>query len=212
MNFYSLYLLVTFIPDIVGIDNILIKNIFWLIRILLACWVIFKEQQSLFHFNAVQRLYLAVCVIYMVNIMIDVYFDPNYSILSKTNGTMDLIGFFIDLLLAFTFRHDHTFDSENSFKFFWISLTIGLLLAFHFARLTPRLLLFDDETTRYDANSTVNTINYGQYGCALCIVSIYAMLKQKQVMWKLFFIVITVIGLLSIVKAGSRSPVVVFAM
>ncbi len=212
MNFYSLFLLVTYIPDIAGIDNLLIRNLFWLVRLMLACWILFHQQQTAFHFNAVQKLYLVVCLIYIVNIFIDVYLDPNYFVMGRTDGKMDLLGFILNIILALTFRYDDTFDSKNSFNFFWISLAFGLLLAFHFARLTPRMLLFDEETTRYDANSTVNTIGYGQSGCAMCLVSVYGLLIHKKLTYKLIFLAMLALGFMSIVKAGSRSPVVVFVL
>lgn len=212
LNFYSVFLLVTFIPDIINIDNTLVKNLIWVVRIAFACWVIFKEQDTAFYFTAIQRLYLLVCFIYALNIFVDVYFDPIPSVLSRTDGFMDLVGFGIDLLLALSFRYDRTFDSEKSLKFFWITLALGLLIAFHFVRLTPRLLLFDEDTTRYDANSTVNTIMYGQFGCALCLVSLYLFVISKKLAFKFITIVTLIIGFLSIAKAGSRSPVVVFAL
>lgn len=212
MNFYSLFLLVTYIPDIVGIDSLLIRNLFWLLRLMLACWILFHEQQKAFHFNAVQKLYLVVCLIYIVNIFIDVYLDPNDFVMGRTDGKMDLLGFILNIILALTFRYDETFDSKNSFNFFWISLAIGLVLAFHFARLTPRFLLFDEDTTRYDANSTVNTIGYGQCGCAMCLVAVYGILTHKKLTYKLIFLGILALGFMSIIKAGSRSPVVVFIL
>ncbi len=212
MNFYSLFLLVTFIPDILNIDNLLIKNLFWVVKIAFAAWVIFKEKETAFYFTPLQKLYLVVCLIYILNIFVDVYLTPNRVALGDTNGKMDLLGFFLDLLLALSFRYDGTFDSDKSFNFFWITLIIGLLLALHFARLTPRLLLFDEDTTRYDANSTVNTIIYGQCGCALCLASVYGLLRTKKMALQFLFILSLLLGFLSIAKAGSRSPVVVFSL
>lgn len=212
MNFYSLFLLITFIPDILHIDNGLIKNAFWLVKIFLVLWVLFKEKSTAFTFNPLQRLYLFVCFIYALNIYVDVFLDPIPGILHNTNGSMDLIGFCIDFLLALSFRYDASFDSNKSFQFFWIALTIGLILAFHFAKLTPRLLLFDESSTRYDANSTVNTITYGQSGCALCLISVFGLINNKKRNPKILYFLTLIIGFLSIAKAGSRSPVVVFVL
>ncbi|MEO6221494.1 MAG: O-antigen ligase family protein [Ginsengibacter sp.] len=211
MNFYSLFLLVTFIPDFLNIDNTLIKNGYWVCKILLAWWVLFKEQRTAFHFNGEQKFFLFVCFIYALNIYIDVFLAPLPKVLSHTTGSMDFIIFCVGILLTLTFRYDGTFDSDRSFRFFWISLSIALILAFHFARLTPRLLLFDESSLRYDANSTVNTINYGQAGCALCLISIYGFIFQKKRFLKFLCFATMLLGFLSIAKAGSRSPVVVFA-
>ncbi len=212
MNFYSLFLLVTFIPDVLHIDNILVKNAFWVLKIALACWVILKEKDTVFYFTGTQKLFLIVCLIYILNIYVDVFLDPNPGALRNADGKMDLIGFCLNLLLALSFRYDGTFDSEKSLNFFWITLVIGLLLALHFARLTPRVLLFDADSTRYDANSTINTIIYGQCGCALCLVSVYGFVTTKKALYKFLFFLAILLGFLSIAKAGSRSPVVVFSL
>src|SRR5690606_32888950 len=72
-------------------------------------------------------------------------------------------------------------------------------------------LKLDTSNIRYDANSTVNSIGYGQAGCALCIISLYGIINQKANFLRLIFLVALILGLMSIAKAGSRSPVVVLA-
>lgn len=183
-----------------------------MVKLLLAAWVLYRESGSAFIFDAAQKLYLVVILIYFTNIFVDVYLQPNPFVSGNSNGPMDLLGFSINILLALSFRYDASFDSRNSYNFFIFTLAVGLLLAFHFAKLTPRLLLFDEDSTRYDANSTVNTIMYGQMGCAMCLASLFGLLKKNSAIWKGIFFVLLILGFASIAKAGSRSPVVVFAV
>ncbi len=49
-------------------------------------------------------------------------------------------------------------------------------------------------------------------GCALSLASIHGLLKYKKKSLKFFFTISFLIGMLSIAKAGSRSPVVVLAL
>jgi len=49
-------------------------------------------------------------------------------------------------------------------------------------------------------------------GCALAIVSIFGITAYQKKMQKLFFLITLLVGLLSIAKAGSRSPLVVLAL
>ncbi len=70
----------------------------------------------------------------------------------------------------------------------------------------------DTSHVRYDANSIVNSIGYGQSGCALSLVSLFGLISYKKNWLRILFILSFIIGMLSIAKAGSRSPVVVLAL
>ena len=93
INFYSIFLIVTFIPDLIGIESSLIKFSYWGLKVLLACWVISKSNRSFFHFTPHETLFLAVFFIYLANIFIDVFLDP-IPILNSSEGLINLIGFF----------------------------------------------------------------------------------------------------------------------
>ncbi|MBA2563242.1 MAG: O-antigen ligase family protein [Chitinophagaceae bacterium] len=201
-------MLVTFIPDFIGIDSSLIKYSYWGIKVLLACWVISKSSRSFFHFTALETLCLVILFIYLANIFIDVFLDP-IPILKSSRGLTDLIGFCLIIVLALSFRYDPAFHSPKSFWFFCISLVIGLILAYFLARQNIDL---DVHNVRYDANSSVNTIVYGQTGCALSLVSIFGFFNYKKKLFRIFFLVLFIVGMLSIARAGSRSPVVVLAL
>lgn len=208
VNFFSVFLLVTFIPDILHINNLLIKNAFWVIKLLLALWVIYKIRDSLFRFSLLEFSFFIVSFIYLTNLYVDIFIDP-LPFLNRSEGIMDFIGFCLGILIALSFRYDPDFHSEKSFLFFWVSLTIGLILAYFFAIENLKL---DHSNVRYDANSTVNTINYGIAGCTLSLISVYGLVNYKSNTYKLLFLLTFAIGLISIGKAGSRSPVVVLAL
>ena len=207
VNLYSIFLIVTFIPDIVGIDGSLVKYLFWVVRLVLALWIIYKDYRSVFRLSLFEFLFVILALTYTINLFIDVFLDP-IPIL-KNSGTTDFIGFCIGIVLALSFRYDFAFQSERSFQFFWVSLTVGLILAYFLAIENTHL---DVSNVRYDANSTINTIMYGQTGCALALISLFGLVHYKKVLLKILFTLTFVVGLLSIAKAGSRSPVVVLAL
>jgi glycosyltransferase involved in cell wall biosynthesis len=51
VNFYSVFLLINFIPDFLGISGNIIKYGYWGIKLLLAWWIINKSKRSFFHFT-----------------------------------------------------------------------------------------------------------------------------------------------------------------
>src|SRR5688500_865941 len=132
VNFYSIFLLVTFIPDLIGVDSSLIKFSYWGIKVLLACWVISKSDRSFFHFSRFETLFLIVFFIYFANIFVDVFLDP-IPILRGSRGLMDLIGFSIMIVLCLSFSYEPAFHSPKSFWVFCITLSIGLILAYFLA-------------------------------------------------------------------------------
>lgn len=207
VNLYSVFLIVTFIPDIVGINNSLVKYFFWVVRLVLALWIIYKDYRSIFRLSLFEFLFVILALIYTTNLFIDVFLDPVPTL--KNSGVTDFIGFCIGIILALSFRHDSAFHSERSFQFFWVSLTFGLIVAYFLAIENTHL---DVSNVRYDANSTINTIMYGQTGCALSLISLFGFVHYKKALLKILFALTFVVGLLSIAKAGSRSPVVVLAL
>jgi len=85
-------------------------------------------------------------------------------------------------------------------------LAVGLIIAY-FHAFENRTL--DVHHVRYDANSGVNSIWYGQMGCALALAAIYGFINYKKKLIKGFLLFLFLLGMLSIAKAGSRSPIVV---
>ncbi len=201
LNFYSLFLLVTFIPDIAGLPPSWIKYGFWAIKSGAAFWLISRYKKQVYDFNWAEKLFLFVAFVYFVNIFIDVFWQT-YPI--GIGNPIDLLGFFLSILIAFSFRYDSAFFSNSSYFFFLWTLSLGLVAAFFMAKEAPLPLL-----GRYDANSTVNTINYGQMGCALSIVALYGFVNKLFRYSKIIYPLMFLLGLVSIMKAGSRSPVVV---
>tara|TARA_R110000764_G_scaffold126511_1_gene214121 strand:- start:7346 stop:8479 length:1134 start_codon:yes stop_codon:yes gene_type:complete len=194
-------LLVTFIPDFTGLSSSLFTNGIWLVRAIMAFWLIDKSKMKVFILRWEEKLFLLVAFIYFLNISIDVFLQ-NYPI--GIGNPIDLIGFFLSILVAFSFRYDYSFTSRSSYFYFLITLSIGLVLAFFLSEPSPPPLV-----GRYDANSTVNTINYGKSGCALAIVAIYGIINFRFKYSKIIYIVLLLLGIISIMRAGTRSPVVI---
>jgi len=213
VNFYSLFLIATFIPDVAGVDKGLIKYGFWLIKIILAIMVIRQDKRSLFRFTVTESLFLALVIIYTIRIFIDVFATQGIAIpkteWTHTAGVIDFTGYCIGIIIAFSFRYDPAYQSEKSFDFFWKSLSISLVLAYFLSFPT---LEMDVHNVRYDANSTINSIMYGQTGCALALISVYGIAKSPAKFKKFLFFLTLILGLISVAKAGSRSPVIVFGL
>lgn len=208
VNFYALYLLATFIPDILHIDNELVKNGFWGLKVLLACWVIVNSRIPLSSITKSELLFWLLIFIYTLNLYIDIFLDTRYFI-TGSRGLTDFISFILCIIVAISFRYDPAFHSKKSFNYFWITLTIGLVIAYFLATESFEL---DSANVRYDANSTFNSINYGIAGCSLSLISVFGIVKSKKGVLRLLFLITFAVGLLSIAKAGSRSPVVVLAV
>jgi O-antigen ligase len=213
VNFYSLFLIATFIPDIVGIDNILVKYSYWVIKVFLACLIIVKDKRNLLSMSRLEFMYVCLVFLYGVIIFVDVFVAPDEGLARSDTffltGVTDWLGFCLGVLIAFSFRYDHVYHSETSFLFFWISLTIALILSYF---LSFQSFDLDVVNGRYDANSTINSIMYGQTGCAMALISILGIVNNKRRLWKALFIFTFVLGIVSIGKAGSRSPIIVLAI
>ncbi len=207
VNFYSIFLLITFIPDFIGIDSMLLRYAFWGLKAGLALWIIYKTKGILSNLSGAEVWFFVLLFMYAANIYIDVFLFP-LPILDHSQGVLDFAQFCLIFFLAISFRYHPSFHSKQSFNFFFITLTAGLILAYFFAIENLKL---DTTNIRYDANSTVNSIGYGQAGCALCIISLYGIINQKINYLRVLFIITMILGMISIAKAGSRSPVVVLA-
>lgn len=205
VNFYSIFLLITFLPDFVGINAMGLRLAFWGVKVLLAFWIIASNRKILFNFSRWENLILIIYLIYGVNIFINVFINP-LPITKGNDGVIDFVGFAVIIILMLSFRFDSAFSSNFSFLFFAVTLTLGLVIAYFHA--IPNYTL-DFNHVRYDANSTVNSIGYGQSGCALSLISIFGIINYKKGWMRILFAIAFIIGMLSIAKAGSRSPVVV---
>ncbi|WP_324024140.1 O-antigen ligase family protein [Maribacter sp. BPC-D8] len=204
LNFYSLFLLITFIPDFIGLPASLFTNGIWLIRAVMGFWLIHKFKKKIFILNWGEKLFLFVTFVYFLNIAIDVFLQ-NYPI--DLGSPIDLIGFFLCVLVAFSFRYEDSFSTKSSYYFFLFTLALGLLIAFFVAIPSPPPLI-----GRFDANSTVNTINYGKMGCSMAIVAIYGYKNYKFKFSLLIYPLLVLLGIVSIMRSGSRSPVVVLLL
>jgi len=203
-NFYSIFLLVTFLPDFAGVSPDFAVYPFWALKAFLACIVIFRYKKTLYDLRRPEKLFLFVAFIYFTNMLVDRFLQ----VYPQGYGShIDLIDFFLCMLIAFSFRYDPTFSSDRAFNFFVWTLAAGLIISYFFATESPLVSL----AGRYDANSTVNTINYGQMGCAMSIVSIFGFMNNRIKHGKIIYVLLFFLGIISIIKAGSRSPVVVLA-
>ena len=210
VNFYSLFLIATFIPDVLGINVLFIKYSYWFIKVLLACLIISDDKRPLFHVNRLELAYISLVFIYAVVIFIDVFVAPDQT-LSRSDtfflsGVTDFVGFCLGVVIAFSFRYDPAYHSEKSFLFFWISLTIALILSYFLSFVSFDL---DVANGRYDANTTINSIMYGQTGCAMALISILGLVNNRKWTLRALFIFTFILGMVSIGKAGSRSPIIV---
>lgn len=204
LNFYGIFLLVTFIPDIIGLPSSLITNGLWLVKVILASWIIVKHHKKIYHLNWQEKLYIFVAFVYFLNIFIDVFWSTYPMAFGKP---MDLFVFFLSILIALSFRLDPAFYSKSSFQIFLFTLSLGLFIAFFLAKESPPPLI-----GRYEANSVVNSINYGQMGCSLSIIALYGFFNKPFKYSKIIYPFLFILGVVSIMKAGSRSPVVVLLL
>ncbi|MBC6999405.1 O-antigen ligase family protein [Cytophaga sp. FL35] len=201
LNFYSVFLLITFVPDFIGLPPSIASYALWTLRGITSFWIIYKYFKPIYLLSWQERLFVFVAGIYLLNILIDIF----WQVYPMGMGSIrDLIGFALSILVAVSLRYDPVIVSGRSYYFFLFSLALGLLIAFFVAQPSPLPLV-----GRFDANSTVNTINYGQMGCALSLIALYGFLNKPFRYGYFVYSIFFLLGIISIMKAGSRSPVVV---
>ena len=125
VNFYSLFLIATFIPDLTGVNKLYIKYAYWAIKIFLAFLIIRRDKRPLFRFSVAEGLFFMLIVIYAARIFIDVFILPVTTIprseWTPATGTIDFIGYVIGILIAFSFRYDPAYHSAESCYLFLVS-------------------------------------------------------------------------------------------
>lgn len=203
LNFYSLFLLVTFIPDIVGLPPSVASNGLWALRAVTSLVIIIGYHKKVYHLSPVEKLFVFVSGVYLINLFVDIFWQ--YYPLNM-GSPRDFVGFCLCILVAFSLRYYPMICKRSSFMFFCTTLALGLVVALFLAVESPAPYV-----GRYDANSTVNTINYGQMGCAMSIVAFYGFSNFRFRYSSWVYPILFVLGVVSIMKAGSRSPVVVLA-
>ena len=204
INFWSVLLILSFIPDLVGIDSSILRYGFWAFKSVLAFWVVYNYKKKVYHLNWREKIFTYVGVIFFLNIFFDVFLEKGRNGLGSI---VDLISFVLVLLIAFSFRYNIVITGKKSFEFFIASLLVGLVIAYVLAVPSPAPWV-----GRMDASSSFNTINYGQLGCSMALIAMFGILKYKGSLSKVFFIFCFLLGFASIMKAGSRSPLVVFSV
>jgi hypothetical protein len=107
VNFYSLFLIATFIPDVAGVNKLIIKYAYWAVKLLLAFLVLRKDKRSVFRPTLAEGLFFLLVFIYAVRIFIDVFTYSAISIpkseWSHAMGVMDFVGYCIGILIALSF-------------------------------------------------------------------------------------------------------------
>ena len=94
LNFYSIFLLVTFIPDIIGISPGLITNVLWAAKSATAVWIIVLYHKKIFILSRVEQLFIFVSSVYFINLFIDIFWQ-NYPI--NMGSSRDLISFVLSI-------------------------------------------------------------------------------------------------------------------
>src|SRR4051812_37943614 len=102
VNFYSIFLLVTFIPDLVGINSTVIRLTFWGLKVLLSVWVIAQTKNILSRFSKWENLILIIYLIYGIDIFIDVFINP-LPVIKGMAGKMDFLGYFVIIVILLFF-------------------------------------------------------------------------------------------------------------
>jgi O-antigen ligase len=205
VNFYAVFLVITFIPDIVGVPPALITYPYWGLKILLALLIIYycPVKQHFKH----EFLYFLVVGIYAVNIFINGCNPPTSW--RENNAFFDLSLFIVGIVIAFSFRDNPLYYSEKSFKYFWTILSVGVMLAIGLGKQS------EVEITKYDANSIINSIVYGNSSVTLALVSLWGFInfkvKNRRNMVRLLFTITFFIGFVGVLKAGSRSTLLIAA-
>ena len=68
VNFYAVFLLITFIPDMFGFDAAWLRYSFWGLKAVLAMLIIKEYAYKLYELDNLEKLFLGVVVIYFINL------------------------------------------------------------------------------------------------------------------------------------------------
>lgn len=202
-NFFLIfggYILISFIPDFMGINNRIITVPFRGICLFFSLMLIFVgiKKDLFYKIDINLKFVLLFWAFFIIRIIYDLYLrnlNVNYQYSDKYEYLFWAIGVtFIPMLSSFYIKY---LKLETVVNFFYWTLFFSL----GFSLFSKNNYQTENELLRQGANQAISVILYGHLGCTLSLLSIYKYKRKKHYIPVLSFIV----GVLVIFSSGTRS-------
>lgn len=147
-------------------------------------------------------VYWILLIIRMIN---DLYITNQVYVKDISQHWLYVFGICLPILFATLKSYKHI-NLEKALYWIWISLSYILLTS-----LFANQLLFAESgiVDRQNANIAINTISYGHLGVMGIYISLFLLINKKtNLLFKILLVLITVIAIYSVLRAGSRGPFV----
>ena len=204
------YILLSFLPGLVGTDSRIITVPFRGVVLLWSLYILFRGVMWKGHetFPAWQWMFFIIFwIIYLFRLVYDLYYVGVKATVFPNTSDYILNAVGICLLPAAAIRYADNIDYQWVLKWFFRLLFIALLGSLLLNLSNP----LDEEVTRngqYQGSSAMNTISYGHYGVTFALLSMFFFNKSVSFYRKLLYVACFFFGLFIMYLAGSRSPLV----
>lgn len=196
---YSGLLLFTSLATFSFLSVSIVPPILYLFRFLLCFYANLNQKLILKRFSYGEIIFAVITAILGVYLC-------RYT-LSGDGDVHQFVVFFAFVVFSFSFKYSKNLISPFGFNVFFYGTTI-LLIVSQFTAVADAALFDNRESAvRLSANPYFNTILFGQISALLVIL---AVVKGKLgFVWTKYDAIPLVVGVLSIVRSGSRSPIIV---
>lgn len=203
-NIYGLFFVLSFIPDLIGVNEAFIIYPIWSLRVVMAIMMIKYNYKKYVIINLFEALYFYVIILYTFNIFYDFYTLNESAVVTKGRVFNDLIIFIIGILIAITFKYEGLVLSEKSFNSLLLVTSFGLLLALFFSNTVYYQYA---SYYRYQPNNMINGVIYGQAGAAVSLMCMWGVLNRQDKHYKYLLYILFFLGIISIAKSGARASI-----
>jgi O-antigen ligase len=144
-------------------------------------------------------------------LVLRIFYDTELRTDVHLNDTSQLWLYIVGIIIPLMFALIKTYQ--------YINFEISLFFIFSMAAIVLIITLFSNQTLfigdidegRQDANIALNTITFGHLGATAALLGLYIWIKYKlHFSVRLLIILITLLGIYSMLRAGSRGPFISF--
>lgn len=172
---------------------------------LLVCLVtIFLNYKSKFKLNVVVKVLLVYWLLLLIRFFYDMYFRADVYVFNDKK--LQTLLYMIPMTFIPMYSVMKSYKVIDFKKLLtWIYVLFSITIVFSYF---SNELFQENVFQRIDANMALNTISTGHLGLSSIILSIYLLLNRKQILFKkLLIIFILILGMIIMLRAGSRGPI-----
>lgn len=153
------------------------------------------------------KLFLFFWIILVVRIFYDTILRVDVDLNDTQQLWLYILGIIIPLLLVLIKSYKYI-DFQKSL---WIVFSMSAIVLVITLFTNQTMFVGDIDDGRQDANIALNTITFGHLGVTVALLSIYIFFKKQTTLaLKMLIILIGILGIYSMLRAGSRGPFIAF--